>query len=417
MFLVSLIIGCETDKRYPPQGYIPNTAKATTQLEAQYFWTPQDKINSSYWKDANFVELALSDIETRNLYGDGYLNMTGTYYGIESFNRGRDSEAKLRAGYDDEYLYILIEWKDTTTNASFMTWKWQGSEDIIKDDSTAGWTSQKNQDNVTLLFNKDDGSGKDAWKWSLAYTAPFDMALNLDADNNGAINNIVIPAVRNASSEGSRVGPAFEWDGARQEIVMDDGSIKILDPAFYLLDENKMPIPGDIKAGETVFNKTAHCSSCHGPNGNGQYEGETDGGPIDSEFSNKYTREGLVDYISSSSHEGSAGKYWGQIQNNPTQIENLITHLRGIAGVPGHILILPKEKEIATLTNISLGGIDRKNTIYKVLFKRKLESLNAEDVNFAPNKSYKISVKFSDNDDINSVGSSEIELIFKSKAL
>ena len=335
VLLIAFLIGCESEKRFPPQGYIPNTAKATMQLEAQYFWTPQDKLNSSYWKDANYVEVSLSDLETRNLYGDGYLNMTGTYNGIKSFNRGNDPKVKLRAGYDDEYVYILVEWKDTTTNASYMTWKWQGPEDKYKEDSTTGWTSQKNQDNVTILFDKEDGSGKDAWKWSLAYTAPFDMALNLDTDNNGEIVNFLFPGERNASTTGSRAGPAYEWNGIRQEILMDDGSIKILDPAFFLLNENKMAIPGDISAGETVFNNTAHCSSCHGLNGNGDYEGETDGGPIDSEFSNKYTREGLVEYISSSAHEGSAGKYWGQIQTDPVKIENMITFLRGIAGTPG----------------------------------------------------------------------------------
>ena len=416
LFLVALTIGCESERRIPPRGYFPNTPIATEQLEAQYFWTPQDKLNSSYWKDANFVEVVLSNLEKDNLYGDGYLNMTGTYRGLSTFNQGRDPEVKIKAGYDDTYIYILVEWKDTTANASYMTWKFGGSEDKYKDDSATGWTSQKNQDNVTLLFDKNDGSGKDAWRWSLAYSAPFDMALNLNANADGFLEDFEILGYRNALSSESRIGPVYEWNGIRQDIATDDGSPKFLDPAYYLLDNYKMEISGDVIAGQNVYNAKADCKFCHGTNGNAS-DAINNSGSLNGEFLNKYTREGLLEFIKSSGHEGSGGQYWGKIATNSKEQNDLITFLRGISGTPGYVLEEPDSKDIHAISNISVGGIQRRNSKYQVLFKRKLVAPESGDVSFSPNGTYKLSIQLSDNDEINFVGATNIELVFKSSEL
>jgi cytochrome c553 len=297
-----------------------------------------------------------------------------------------------------------------------MTWKYFGPEDSRKEDTTVGWTSQKNQDNVTLFFDMDDGS-KDAWRWSLAYTAPFDMALNLNANSNYKLEEFDIPAVRNSVTEGSRAGPQYVWNGIRQEITGQDGSIKLLDPAYYLLDEYKTEYIGDVANGQHVYNNVADCKFCHGINGDGETEVGNPSGSLDSEFTNKYTSKGLVEYISSVDHEGSFSQYFGKIENNETQVENLIAFLRGIAGTPGYVLMEPEEKEIFAVTNISVGGIDRRNSKYQVLFKRKLDSNSTDDISFSPDKIYTLSIQFSDNDEINYVGASGIELVFKSNKL
>jgi len=412
------LFSCEADKRYPPRGYIPNTPKATEQLEAAYFWTPQNKINSSYWKDADYVEVVLSDISKQKLYPDGYLNMTGTYSGMKSFNKGKDPKVKLKAGYDNEYLYILVEWKDTTADASHMTWLWQGPSDKYKEDSATGWTSQRNNDNVLLLFDNTITDAKDVWKWSMAYTAPFDMALYLKADNGGNILDEHKPLTRNASEENSRSGPMYEWNGVRQEITLPNGEVKVLDPAYYLSDNYKMPVPGDISQGETVFNVTADCKYCHGHNGDGISEGFSDGGLLADVFTNKYTREGLIEFIGSSQHEGAGGQYFGKIKNDSVKVENLITFLRGIAGTPGNLLITPEsEPQIRAVTNIAVGGIEKKNKQYQVLLRKKLVSDNSNDISFDAGSTYTFSIRFSDNDEINYVGASDIELTFKSSEL
>lgn len=416
ILLFILFICCEAEKRYPPKGYIPNEPKATNTLEAQYFWTPQDKINSSYWNDASYVKVPLKNIETQNHYDDGYLNMTGTYYGLADFNKGNNPELVLKAGYDNEFIYILVEWKDTTTNASFMTWKWDGPEDELKTDSTSGWTSQKNNDNVTILFDLDDGS-KDAWKWSLAYTAPFDMALNLSANASGIIDSHNTNRERNGNLENSRSGPEYEWKGDRQDVILSDGSIKILDPAYYLLDTYATPISGDIESGQVVFNSTADCKFCHGINGSGEGDGYTDGGSLNGEFINKYTREGLEEFIRSPGHEGSADQYLGKIRNDTEKMNDLLTFMRGIAGVPGFVLTKPEVVEIHAVSNITVGGIEIRNSKYQVLFRRKLISSNTNDIIFSPSEKYMLSIYLSDNDDINYIGAEDIELIFKSDKL
>jgi hypothetical protein len=416
LLLVISFIGCETEKRNPPKGYLPVTPKATENLEAGYFWMPQDKLSSPYWKTAPYVEVQLSNQSTFKLYSDGFLNMTGTYKGLTSFNRGTDSKVTLKAGYDKEYLYILVEWNDTTTNPSYETWLWQGPQDINKDDSSAGWTSQRNNDNLVLYFDDLANNSKNAWRWSLAYTAPFEMALNLHADENGNFEN-ANPIFRNGDENNSRSGPMYEWNGIRQKVLMGDGSVKVLDPAYYLLDSNKSFYSGNIKQGEIIFNGTADCKFCHGPYGNGEFEG-SDGGVLADVFTNKYSRQGLIDFISSSAHEGSGGQYFGKIKNDSVKVENLLAFLRGIAGVPGNILLNPSTTpDIKALTNISLGGIDKKNSRYQVLFKRKLMTNATDDVDFFPGNTYSISIRLSDNDEINYVGATGIELIFNSNEL
>lgn len=418
-FLVSimLIVACESEKRYPPQGYLPNSPKATQQLEAAYFWVPQNKISSSYWKNANYVELSLTNLETGNLYADGYLNMTGTFDGLNDFNKGKNPQAKIKAGYDDEYVYILVEWKDTTANATFGTWHFDGRNDALKADDPSGWTSQGNSDHLSLLFDMNGSGTKDVWKWSLAYTAPFDMALNLSANSSGKIIETGIEnAIRNASTSDSRIGPSYEWNGARQEYTTTDGSVKIIDPAYYLLEDNSMPYTGDVNAGQVVFNSTADCAFCHGQNGNGESDyGAT---PLNIPKINKYSREGLLEFISEDEHEGSGGQYWGKISSNATAQTDLLAFLRSIAGVPGYMLDPTLiTSDISALCNISVGGIERNNTEYKVLFKRKLNADSNEDISFDPTGTYTFSLHLSDNDDINYIGITNLELIFKSNEL
>ena len=252
--IVVLTIACESEKRIPPKGYIPVTPESTEMLEAAYFWVPQDQLKSSYWKDAPYIEVTLSNGSIKNLYPDGYLNMTGTYDGLADFNNGIDPKVTLKAGYDDEYLYVLVEWKDTTADASIASKLYVGPDDPLKTDSAGGWTSQRNQDNLALLFNMQGGD-YDVWKWSMAYTAPLNMALNTSADNSGKISDDTQILSVNSMDGSSRSKPSYEWNGERQEITLVDGTRRLLDPAYYLLDEMKMNFVGDIEKGHKAFNE------------------------------------------------------------------------------------------------------------------------------------------------------------------
>lgn len=415
LFLLIASLSCETEKRFPPKGYIPNTPKATEKLEAAYFWVPQDQLNSSYWKDANYVELTLTDGATKNLYGEGYLNMTGTYNGVKDFNKGRDTQATIKAGYDEEYLYLLVEWKDTTADASNMTRLLFGDEDPIKPTESAdGWTSQRNQDALTITFG-NTSEVKDAWKWSMASTAPLNMAINLDVDNDGSLmdnSGILVP---NTAEDNATSGPRYEWSGKRQEIVLADGSSRLLDPAYYLLDMDSMKIDfvGDVELGKIAFNDRGDCKLCHGLNGNGDIAGDapSNGGPLNQVFTNRYTRNGLVNYMKSTGHDGR--RSWQRIESDSVDV---LAFMRGIAGQPGHTLAVPQNTpEIRAYTNVAVGTVQSKNSSYTVLLRRKLTNANTEDIQFDPVKSYPVSIHLSDNDDINFISSASIEMIFNPK--
>ena len=413
---IAIIYSCESEKRIPPKGYLPNNPAATEQLEAAYFWIPQDQLNSSYWKEADYVEVELSDIATGNLYNDGYLNMTGTYNGLSDFNRGNDPKLTLKAGYDDEFIYILAEWKDTTANASFMSWLFEGPEDFRKSDSASGWTSQRNQDKLTLLFDLENSNEKDAWIWSMALSAPFDMAFNMSADDQDNITGEISTYFRNSTVTDSRSGPAYEWNGERQEISLNDGTKKLLDPAYYLMDEMSMEFIGDPEKGQTVFNETGDCKFCHGINGDGDYTG-SDGGRLNTVSALRLSRENLLTFIGSVEHEGSSDQYFGDIKTDE-QKQDLLAFLRGISGLPGNIISQPDyEPEIKTLINVGTGSIARNNSEYKVLLRRRLNTGNIGDVVFSTGKIYNFKIRLSDNDDINSIGSSDIHLVFKSNEL
>ncbi len=416
LFLFILFVACESEKRIPPKGYIPVSPEPTEQLEAAYFWIPQDQLSSSYWKEAPYVEAAFSNGATNNLYADGYLNMTGTYNGTADFNKGDDSEMKIRAGYDAEYLYIMVEWKDTTADASYASRLFAGSDDPLKADTSGGWTSQRNMDNLKLLFDMQ-GNGFDVWNWSMAYTAPLNMALNISGDNSGNIIDDTEILTENSTGN-SRSRPPWEWNGERQEISLADSTRRLFDPAYYLLDDMKMEFVGDMEKGQKAFNVTADCRFCHGPNGNGVPDDYTNGGALNDVFTNRYTRDGLVNYIGSSSHEGSGPQYWGRIENDSAAVVDIIAFLRGIAGLPGNTITVPATvPDVVVETSVGTGTVNKKNSVYKVLLRRKLTNANPDDVQFLPENTYTFSLRLSDNDEINYIESQDLQLIFKSNAL
>ncbi|TLX76215.1 hypothetical protein E9993_08375 [Labilibacter sediminis] len=414
-FLFFITTGCEQEKIIPKKGYIPNVPQKTETLQAAYFWIPQDKLSSSYWKEANYVEVKLDDISTQKLYPQAYLNMTGTYYGKNSFNNGNSAIMTLKAGYDESHIYILAEWDDNSVDASFMSWLWNGPSDPLKQEGSDGWTFQRNSDMIFLAFDSDDNK-KDVWKWNIAHSAPFTAALNMTLKADGQLVMDGPPAYKE-NNDGTLNNPLYEWDGERQELETDNGTT-ILDPAYYILDENRMEFKGNVSLGAIAFNETADCKFCHGIDGDGITDGSTDGGKLQNTSLNKYTREGLVDYIGSTAHEGRGSQYFGKIKDDSETVENLIAFIRGICGVPGTYINSEEfNVDIKALSNISVGGIKKENERYQVLFIRNLKTESNNDISFDPSKTYTFSIGVSDNDDINNIGIKNLQLQFKSSEL
>ncbi|UCH15643.1 MAG: hypothetical protein JSV22_06685 [Bacteroidales bacterium] len=413
---VLMLLSCEYDTIIPIQPPQPKTAEETPNLEVEFVFPLPTTINSTHWNTAKYTIIETEDIAIHQLYKDGKLNMTGTYEGINSFNDGGDPELTLRAAYDSTQIGIFLEWSDSDMDASHESLLWNGDADPRKTDSTAGWTSQRNCDKVTLLFeipDPDNSVSIDIWQWTLGLSEPLGYLIDKYSDENDSVHFDAGKTmfVRNAvDPNNSRSAPLYEWNGEVQNITKTNGTNTILDPAFYLFEDNILGITGDIEAGNSVYNSSkAKCAECHGEHG----EGAAFGGINYPGAMNSFSRTVMDDFLSSEDHTGST--YYNQL--NATQVENLITRLRGMSGVPGYYITQPEgsSADIIVSSEISLAKVNRAHTTkYKILIIRDLQTGNPDDIQFTPeNKStYIFDIHLSDNDGVNKIGSLNDTLIF-----
>ncbi|OYU97043.1 MAG: hypothetical protein CFE21_01780 [Bacteroidetes bacterium B1(2017)] len=443
--LILLLLGsCEKEyTRSAPAKTPPKTSQPTTTLEASLVTTAPSALNSPYWKTANYLVVSAKDISKGILYGDGGLNLTGTFGGLTSFNKGNDPKITLKAAYDAEYVYILAEWSDTTVNPSehslFIN---AGSDPLKPTENPTGWTSQKNSDKLSFAFDIDGAAGSsgtfasvgcqaschgtgnstvmtpnsgsvDIWNWSLATSNPLGYAHDLVTSGSGFINdaggNI---AQRNSANTGERATPKYEWNGVEQSVTLPNGGSGLLDPTYFLLNKNVMP--GDAMNGETIYN--AVCEHCHGPNGSG---GEYSA--INGVGSNKKSRAA---YMAAMDNVGDMGGYWGPL--SASEKDDVVSFLRGIAGAPGYYLTAPTANtsaaDITIVSNVkptdisnSMSNTTNKHGKYQVLIKRKLKTNNTDDVQFnlGTKKEYVFGIALMDNDGKNHIGSAKETLTFK----
>jgi mono/diheme cytochrome c family protein len=443
LLLIVLIGSCEKDYYYTPPP--APTSDQTSSLEAVFVNTPPTTINSSYWKTADYLKVYATDLSKNNLYGDGLLNMTGSYLGLPSFNDGNDPGLKLKAAYDNDYLYLLAEWTDKDLDLSDGSWLRRGPADPLKSDVTTGWTSQRNSDRLAFAFEVSAASspsgnfssvgcaaschsslgnnymyptsGKvDLWNWSAAKTAPLgyaeDMIANTDSLSDDSGQKIFY---RNTNGSTDRSGPAYEWDGTSQSVTLANGQSSILDPGYYL--NNKMPFAGDATRGDSIYNRTSppgDCAVCHGDRGQGGTEGA-----INHISQNKKSRNALM---LSMSFVADMGPYWGTL--TPGEKDDVVAYLRGLSGVPGYYLNTPDGSNADIKASSNLTPIDitnamlpatNKHTVYQVLLIRKLKTNNSDDIQFdkAVSSTYPFGVALMDNDGINHIGSAKETLTFK----
>lgn len=403
------ILGCtyhENDP--PPKPFVP---KASATLEANYTTLTPTSINDPFWNTVNFYEVTVASVATGNIPSeDGVFNSSGSLNGTTSYNDGVDPELTLKAGYDDNFIYILASWKDNSYNASNQSWFYNGNADPDKPGSVDGWTSQQNDDNIIFEFPINT-TESDVWKWSLALSEPLGYAL--DMYDNGTLDydqgNKTF--VRNAVDAANyRSGPIYDWDGVdNQTLQRNPGDVTtILDPAYYLL--NTKNFEGDVVQGDVTFVNS--CSSCHGVNAEG---GE--GAPLNGR--GKFMRLTFTAFqstVARGSHDGSS--YYSEISEQDRV--NLYARLKSFSGIPGYILQNPtgSNSDISAISNVQIALIDEKqeNPGYSVLMIRELNTGNSDDVVFQPDNSpYFFNVFLSDNDDLNTIGEMDVELTFKPK--
>lgn len=451
MFLVlsfMLIIGsCEKDYflEPPPPPPIP-TSEMTSTLEAVLVTTPPIAIGSAYWKTADYLKIIATNVSINQLYGDGLLNMTGSFYGLTSFNNGTANPSlTLKAAYDNDQLYILAEWTDLDLDVSNSSWLYNGPIDPLKTDATGGWTSQRNSDRLAFAFEISNASsaagtfssvgcaaschtsgsmswmfpdaGKvDLWNWSLARSAPLGYAEDMIANSDSlAFDEGQQIHMRNSTGSSDRSGPAYEWDGTSQTITLPTGQSSILDPAFYLF--NKTVFSGDARRGDSIYHRLSppgDCVDCHGARGEGG-----SAGAINQISQNKKSRTTL---ISSMDNVSDMTTYWGPLGS--AERDDIVAYLRGLSGVPGYYLVTPDGsnaniKAISNVTPIQIKNamlpVTNQHTTYQVLITRKLKTNHADDAQFdlSIESTYKFGVALMDNDGKNHIGSTIETLTFK----
>ncbi|MGZ5303574.1 MAG: ethylbenzene dehydrogenase-related protein [Bacteroidia bacterium] len=436
IFALVILASCERD--YFPAPPKPKTPQQTTMLEATYTTTAPTSVSAAVWKQLDYVKIPMADLSTGKLYDDGFLNMTGTYNGLTGFNNGLTKNIVMKAAYDDNSMYIMLEWEDYKLNASSGTYYYDGPEDPLKSESSKGWTSQKNTDQVALAFdinaakglggtftdlgcaaschngNKTLESGTmDIWNWNMALSEPLGFALdrNIDGSNGFIYDNGKKCFERNGSNN-SRTEPLYEWNGEPQTTTKF-GKTVLLDPGFFLV--NKTAFKGDAAAGQVVYANS--CTGCHGEHGDGAGEhGEAPSLLVTGKM-NRFSREGFKEFAGSTNHTGFS--YFQPLTEK--QQDDLIARLHGFSGMPGYVLSQPdgSNADIIASSNVALTKLDDRTarTKYQVILIRKLNTGNNDDVAFNPASltPYIFGVALMDNDGKNHIGSTKQSLIFKSK--
>ncbi|MDH5608552.1 MAG: hypothetical protein OEY56_03655 [Cyclobacteriaceae bacterium] len=387
----------------------PPRSDETTDLIAEYVATAPGSTTHPYWNTADYVLVSFQNITTGQIPSDmEMLHSSGMLAGVTGFNNGQDGMLKIKAAYDDDFLYVLADWKDATLNPNFSSWLFMGPADPnMPSVDVSGWSGQKNDDNLMLAFHKD-ATTKDVWNWSLALSEPLGYAIDMYDDGSSIAPDAGDAMyVRNKAVTG---GPMYEWDGVQQEVTRETGGFTILDPAYYLL--NKTAFVGDIVQGEALFQ--AKCSICHGPQGDGNGTEWITNIALNGEGAlNRLSRSAFKSFASSADHSGAS--HFNEMTE--PEKDDLIARIRGFSGVPGYFLSNPagSVSDVFASSNVNLARITTRtaNQGYTVLFKRALVTGKADDLDFDPTKgAYTFDVFVMDNDEINKIGETGLTLTF-----
>jgi len=406
-FTLISFISCEWEKL--PAPVKPHVSAPTTNLEAMFVQTPITSLTDKHWNTADYVSVQLSNIEFQKLYSDGLLNMTGTYNGLSDFNGGDSVNLVLKAAFDNENIYILATWKDKKGDASYKTWLFDGEIDPLKTDVAEGWTSQKNSDKLYMIFEGLNSNQKDFWKWDMALSEPFGMAMDMYIEQDGTQKADAGDPFyeRNTVGTTDRSGPKYVWNGETQQMTLKNGKTVLLDPTYYLL--NKKDFIGDVAAGRKKLNKGS-CSACHGKDLSGGSETA-----LNFPEMNRSSDAAIELTAGNEEHQGIDS--WNLIASSLTDKDNFFAALRSISGIPGYVLLTPTGSgtDIITYSNVNVSNFSAPdNKEYKLLMVRKLNTGYTDDILLDTNKTINFTIGLTDNDEINYVGK-QLSLTFKFK--
>jgi mono/diheme cytochrome c family protein len=417
------------------------------------------------WDEAAEISVTTGTVVSGRLYGDGQLNMSGTFGGTTDFNSGDDANLRLAALYTTggSEIYIRARWDDTIRNLDRRRALYNGPADPEKPDDPAGYTSQLNDDKIGFAFEITPGTssefgtfdevgcaaschfvaadesldmrpetGKaDIWHWKTSRSEPVGYVNDQFAEPVGGRQTDAGVSIesRNRADSSNRGGPMMIWDGTEQMIPFGPRTGETLDPAFILLDGHLLDVEAegrDADNGEVLY--VADCVVCHGPDGEGGI-----GPALDTKKFGRLSDAELDGLIAAGSHPGS-GAYLALSGADQADLR-----LRTLAfwGTAGYYLKMPEgsaadittmseldysEVGIDALVNIATSQAPDFNTRlnkykfvqdeYCVVLARELDTTHDDDTQFDIAQEYVFGVALMDNDGQNHIGNTRLTLDF-----
>jgi hypothetical protein len=417
------------------------------------------------WDEAQEISVETGTVDAGMLYGDGQLNMSGTFGGTATFNRGDGANLRLTALYTTggSEVYIRARWDDVIFNLDRRRALYNGPADQEKEDDPFGYTSQMNDDKIGVAFEitpgtesefgtfdevgcaaachnvADEGveldmrprTGKvDIWHWKTSRSEPVGYVNDQFADPEGGRQTDAGVGIekRNRGGDTNRSGPMVIQDGTEQMITFGPRTGETLDSSFILLDGHTFDVADrDADNGEVIY--VAGCLTCHGING----ENGLGGPALNTKKFGRLSDAELDGLMAAGTHPGSA-TYLGLSDGDQADLR-----LRVFAfwGTPGYYLMMPSGSaaDVTTMSelNYSEAGIDALVNItesqapdfnerlnkYKfeqdeicVVMTRELDTTHDDDTQFDIAEEYVFGVALMDNDGKNHVGNTRLLLDF-----
>ena len=399
----SLFFGCEYEK-IPG----PHVATSTAFLKSVYTGSPAVSLNSPVWQNSDYFVVPLSNLSINKTdTANGVLNGNGTFDGVNAF--GDSAKLILRSVYNNNNIYILAEWKDISLDAIGRIWLWNGPKDVHKNDDSAKWTTQSNDDKLILKFKfpQSQNYSEDIWVWSVALSEPLGYAIDMVSKTDQTVISDAGTPMFARNGTNNRSGPLYEFNGQTQTITKGNGSGGLLDAAYFLY--NKTAYTGNPSAGYISYKGT--CFDCHGEGNVSGYAPQ-----LNQSWLNTMSRTAIKNFILDPDQHSDGYSHVETLSDEA--LNNIFAWLSGQSGTPGYYLQTPSGSvaDVLASSNVQTGKINPVNSNgYKVLLTRKLNTGNPDDLTFdvKDGTTYTIGIELCNKDSVNFIGAINQTLIFK----
>lgn len=462
--------GCSKKGTQPPPVVVP---KKTAKLEAKKIAGTADPAGvsnptSAFW-NSDYIEFTATPDSgsTGKTYDTS--PASGCQYNLANQAPGFAPLVRMKAAYNDSFLYLWAQWSDTTFDRNFRRLYFDGRDslftggipafpvDITQRDSlsyspvpdSTEWTLQLNDDKIAVMWDITDaagngganspggrfaargcaitchGAGKmypdsgrtDLWVWNTSRGNPFGYVTDQYTDS------IFLPAgIKDDDQE------KFENENwlvtarcPRPRYIFDATKAGLVpyDERYYLSATDAVAAPqlSDIEIGNTYYyrrnsfdGRSCGAFDCHRSDGRGDpLRTIPDLSVIGRTLSDSLIREGLGLGSSIQIHRNYTNGIAPGVPDS-TLAKRLTARIRAYTGAPGYYFTPPAQPAgLPAVLNVNKNAVyDAANRRYTVIIKRPLRTYGAttlQDVQFVTTREFPFSVALMDSDGKNHAGS------------